>query len=71
MALEGDWFRAGVLAIGGALAVGTIDNILYPVLVGQEMRMHTIPIFIATVGGLAVFGAVGLILGALEFLRCT
>jgi predicted PurR-regulated permease PerM len=67
MAIQGEWFKAGVLAAWGALAVGSIDNILYPFLVGQEMRMHTIPVFIATVGGLAVFGAVGLILGPVAF----
>lgn len=70
MAAQGDWGKATILAVWGALAVGTIDNILYPVLVGQEMRMHTVPVFIATVGGLAVFGAVGLILGPVAF-ACT
>jgi predicted PurR-regulated permease PerM len=67
MAAQGEWIKAGVLAVWGVLAVGTIDNILYPFLVGQEMRMHPVPVFIATVGGLVVFGAVGLVLGPVAF----
>jgi predicted PurR-regulated permease PerM len=47
--------------------VGSIDNVLHPVLVGQKMRMHTVPVFIATVGGLFVFGAAGLVLGPVTF----
>ena len=43
--------------------VGTIDNLLYPVLVGKEMRLHTLAVFLAVIGGLALFGAVGLVLG--------
>jgi predicted PurR-regulated permease PerM len=43
--------------------VGLIDNLLYPVLVGKEMRLHTLPVFLAIVGGLLVFGASGIVLG--------
>jgi predicted PurR-regulated permease PerM len=43
--------------------VGLIDNLLYPMLVGKRLRLHTVPVFFSIVGGLAVFGAVGLILG--------
>lgn len=42
-----------------------IDNLLYPVLIGKDLRMHTVPVFIAIVGGLVVFGASGLVLGPL------
>jgi predicted PurR-regulated permease PerM len=43
--------------------VGTVDNLLYPSLVGREVRMHTLPVFFAIVGGLFAFGAPGLVLG--------
>ena len=43
--------------------VGGIDNLIYPILVGNRMKMHTVPTFIALVGGLIVFGVPGLILG--------
>lgn len=55
---------AGIgLAIWGFAAVGTIDNILRPMLVGRESALHDLMILISTLGGLVVFGAVGLVLG--------
>lgn len=55
--------KAVVLLIWSLLIVGTIDNLLYPILVGNRIRMHTIPTFISLVGGVFAFGAAGLILG--------
>ena len=49
----------------GALAVGTIDNLLYPFLVGGRLRLHTVPTFFSIMGGLNLFGPSGLILGPL------
>jgi predicted PurR-regulated permease PerM len=43
------------------IAVGTIDNLLYPLLVGDKVRLHTLLVFFAVVGGLSVFGAPGLV----------
>jgi predicted PurR-regulated permease PerM len=67
MAAQGEWVKAAVLGGWGIAVVGSIDNVLHPVLVGQKMRMHTVPVFIATVGGLFVFGAAGLVLGPVTF----
>ncbi|MGH8770085.1 MAG: AI-2E family transporter, partial [Burkholderiales bacterium] len=39
--------------------------LLYPVLVGNRLRLHTLPVFFSIVGGFIVFGASGLILGPL------
>lgn len=63
LAFQGDWTRAAILAGWGVLVVGTIDNLLYPYLVGKEMQLHTLTVFLAVVGGLIVFGAAGLVLG--------
>ena len=63
LAASGDWVRAGILAGWGTLVVGTIDNVLYPWLVGHEVRLHTLVVFLALVGGLLAFGAPGLVLG--------
>jgi predicted PurR-regulated permease PerM len=63
LAFQGDWTRAAILAGWGVLVVGTIDNLLYPHLVGKEMHLHTLTVFLAVVGGLFVFGAAGLVLG--------
>jgi predicted PurR-regulated permease PerM len=59
----GQWGKAAILSAWGVLAVGLIDNLLYPMLVGKTLRLHTVPVFFAVIGGLALFGAVGLILG--------
>lgn len=65
LALSGNWGNALILTAWGAAVVGGIDNVLYPMLVGNRLKMHTVPAFISIVGGLIVFGASGLILGPL------
>lgn len=65
LALEGDWPQALVLVAWGAVVVGLIDNLLYPMLVSRKLRLHTLPVFIAILGGLFVFGASGLVIGPL------
>jgi predicted PurR-regulated permease PerM len=63
LALNGEWGKALVLTLWGGVVVAGIDNVLYPIMVGNRLRMHTIPAFIAVVGGLIVFGTSGVILG--------
>ena len=63
LALEGNWGEAVILALWGTVVIGGIDNVLYPILVGNRLHVHTIPAFMAIVGGLIVFGPSGLILG--------
>lgn len=65
LAASGHWGKAMILAGWGALAIGTIDNLLYPMLVGKKLRLHTVPVFLSLVGGLSFFGASGLVLGPL------
>ena len=63
LALEGSLGKALVLTLWGLLVVGTIDNLLHPILVGNRLKLHTILAFISLVGGLILFGPAGLILG--------
>jgi predicted PurR-regulated permease PerM len=63
LALQGDWGKAAILTTYGVLAIGLIDNLLYPYLVGHRLRQHTVTAFFAILGGVNVFGATGLILG--------
>ena len=65
LGLEGNWGKALILVAWGTLVVGAIDNLLHPVLVGNRLRLHTIPAFISVVGGVILFGPSGLILGPL------
>ncbi|WP_352829356.1 AI-2E family transporter [Mesorhizobium sp. M0830] len=63
--LDGDWGKALILTAWGGIVVGGIDNVLRPMLVGNQLRLHTIPAFISMISGLALFGASGFILGPL------
>lgn len=53
------------LLIWGVLAVGLIDNLLGPVLVNRGIKIHPAVILLSVLGGLALFGLVGFILGPL------
>ncbi|MEO8051805.1 MAG: AI-2E family transporter [Acidobacteriota bacterium] len=65
LALSGCWIKALILITWGLVAIGTIDNLLYPYLVGDRLRLHTVPTFFAILGGIQLFGVAGLVLGPL------
>ena len=52
-----------VMALMGAFVIGTIDNILRPILVGRETQMPDALVLLVTLGGLSAFGFNGLIIG--------
>jgi predicted PurR-regulated permease PerM len=55
---------AGVgLGLFCGLFVGAIDNFLRPMLVGRETKMPDLLVLIGTLGGIVMFGAIGIILG--------
>lgn len=60
---EGEWVRGLVLTGWGGLIIATIDNLLYPIFVGNRLKLHTLLVFIGAVGGIVLFGASGLVLG--------
>lgn len=49
----------------GILAVGLIDNLLHPMLVGRGSQIHPFFILFSVVGGIVLFGFAGFILGPL------
>jgi predicted PurR-regulated permease PerM len=59
----GEWGKAILLTIWGALVIGSVDNFLRPKLVGEKTRLHELLIFFSVLGGLQVFGVIGLVLG--------
>jgi predicted PurR-regulated permease PerM len=63
LALSGSWGQAVALAVWGALVIGSADNLLRPVLVGNRTRMHELLVFFGVLGGLEAFGFIGLIMG--------
>lgn len=63
LALSGDWGDALRLTGWGAVVIGSLDNLLDPLLVGGRLRMHTLAACLAILAGVALLGAPGIILG--------
>jgi predicted PurR-regulated permease PerM len=63
LALTGHYVKAILLVLWGTLVIGMIDNFLRPKLVGGRTRLHELLIFFAVLGGLQVFGVLGIVLG--------
>jgi predicted PurR-regulated permease PerM len=63
LAVSGHWVSAVLLTAWGALVIGSIDNFLRPKLVGERTRLHELLVFFSVLGGLQVFGVLGLVLG--------
>jgi predicted PurR-regulated permease PerM len=63
LAMTGHWVKALILVAWGTLIIGTVDNFLRPKLVGERTKLHELFIFFAVLGGLQVFGVVGIVLG--------
>jgi predicted PurR-regulated permease PerM len=59
----GEVGRALVLTLFGALIIGSADNILRPILVGKDTKLPDYVVLISTLGGIAVFGANGFVIG--------
>jgi predicted PurR-regulated permease PerM len=54
---------AGIGILVGGLIISVSDNILRPALVGRDTKMHELMILFSTLGGIALFGIIGFILG--------
>ena len=65
--LTGDWPWALFLALWGAILVGSIDNFLRPILMQGTSGMSTLVLFLSLIGGLQLFGVIGLIYGPIIF----
>jgi len=67
LALTGHWIAAVILLIFGAVVISSLDNFLYPVLVGARMHQHPTTVLVSLLGGIWLFGLSGLILGPAIF----
>ena len=65
--ITGHMTKAIVLATWCVIVVGTVDNFLRPKLVGGRTQMHDLMIFFSVLGGVQVFGMMGLLLGPVVF----
>jgi predicted PurR-regulated permease PerM len=63
MLLSGSFWE-GLLILGvGIFLISTIDNLLRPLLIGKDVEMHPLLIFLSTLGGIILFGFSGFVIG--------
>lgn len=56
------WQGWVIIGVGGGI-ISTIDNFLRPKLVGKDTQMHPLIVFFATLGGIGLFGFLGIFIG--------
>ncbi|KQX29976.1 AI-2E family transporter [Variovorax sp. Root434] len=59
----GHFWQGGVLIFVGVFVIGLVDNILRPVLVGKDTQMPDYIVLMSTIGGMAIFGINGFVIG--------
>lgn len=63
--IQGDIVAGTGLAVFCGVVVGSLDNVLRPILVGKDTKMHELMIFFGTLGGIMMFGISGIFIGPL------
>lgn len=63
--ITGDVFGGVGLLLWGVFAVGLIDNVLAPILITRNIKMHPFIILLSVLGGVVVFGPIGFLMGPL------
>jgi len=52
-----------LLLVFGVVIIGLADNVLRPILVGRDTQMPDYLVLVTTLGGLALFGLSGVVIG--------
>ena len=60
---SGDWTRGAILAGFGVGVVSMVDNVLRPWLLSGRAQMNGLLVLISLLGGVQVFGSLGLVIG--------
>jgi predicted PurR-regulated permease PerM len=61
--LSGQVWQGIALFLIAVVVIGSIDNVLEPVLIGRDASMHELLVFFSMIGGIGVFGVMGFIVG--------
>ena len=67
LVVAGHWALAIVLAVWGTAVISGVDNFLRPRLVGDRVGLSELVTFFSLLGGLRVFGILGIVLGPVLF----
>ena len=63
LVVQGDTVSAVGLVAWGIVVIGLVGNILRPRIVGEETRLPDLVVMVSSLGGIAAFGALGIIVG--------
>ncbi|MBI2726415.1 MAG: AI-2E family transporter [Polaromonas sp.] len=63
--VSGQVWQGLVLIAFGVLVIGLVDNLLRPILVGKDTRLPDYVVLVSTLGGMALFGLNGFVVGPL------
>lgn len=63
MMLTGHLWKGILILAFGVFVISMVDNILRPILIGRDVQMHPLLIFVSTLGGLSLFGFSGFVIG--------
>ncbi|HSE34130.1 MAG TPA: AI-2E family transporter [Pyrinomonadaceae bacterium] len=63
LGLTGHWTKALLMALWGGLVISTVDNFLRPKLMKQYTKLHELFVFFSVLGGMRIFGILGIVLG--------
>ncbi len=63
--VKGSIIKGIILVVVGVFGISMIDNILKPIIIGSRTKLPVLVIFFSVLGGLSVFGLIGLIAGPL------
>jgi predicted PurR-regulated permease PerM len=61
--VTGAFWQGIFLVAFGVLVIGLVDNVVRPILIGQETRIPDYVVLVSTLGGIATFGANGFVIG--------
>jgi predicted PurR-regulated permease PerM len=64
--VSGDNFNGIGLIIYGILVISSIDNVIKPMIMGKKSKMHPALALLGILGGLQVFGIIGIVIGPLS-----
>lgn len=65
--IQGSYISAVILFLWGSLVISLVDNVIWSWLVSGKAMLHPLAIFFSFLGGIIVFGPIGLFVGPFVF----
>jgi predicted PurR-regulated permease PerM len=66
----GEYLKGILLLLIGVLVIAMVDNFLRPFLISSKTKIHPLLLFFAVLGGIQVFGLIGVVVGPLVATVC-